>query len=167
MTLSTHVYQRIYKSLAIELLWTTKFVAAFIYFCFVVQCVRGQNGFFYLSLTERNMQVRFDLKMILKFWDMDILIIRTSFHEMHRIDHIFSEHFPFSLLLKLLSDEICFLRKVGVGLALCCHALVLPAPKSWGSKLLYEVSFDSLLPMVLSEYWKKLDEIFCHFEEIQ
>ena len=35
-----------------------------------------------------------------------------------------------------------------------------PAPKSWVSDLFFEVSFVSVLAMVCSELWKKLEEIF-------
>ena len=47
-----------------------------------LQGVRAQNGFLHQALTERNTQVRFDLKVVLKLRDVDILIIETSFHEL-------------------------------------------------------------------------------------
>ena len=43
-----------------------------------VQGVQGQSGFFNLALRERNIQVRLYLKVVLKSWDVDILIIRTN-----------------------------------------------------------------------------------------
>ena len=41
----------------------------------------GKMGFFDLALRERNIQVRLYLKVVLKFWDVDILIIRTNFQK--------------------------------------------------------------------------------------
>ena len=35
--------------------------------------------FFYLALTERYMQIRFDLKVVLKFWHRDILMKCTRY----------------------------------------------------------------------------------------
>ena len=49
------------------------------FFAICIQGVRGQSGFFDLALRERNIQVRLCLKVVLKFWDVDILIIRTIF----------------------------------------------------------------------------------------
>ena len=46
-----------------------------------VQGVRGQSGFFKWALTERNIQVRLYLKVVLKSLDVDILIIRTNFQK--------------------------------------------------------------------------------------
>ena len=40
----------------------------------IVQGVRGQSGFFNWALTERNIQVRLYLKVVLKFSDVEILI---------------------------------------------------------------------------------------------
>ena len=41
-----------------------------------------------------------------------------------------------------------------------CHALVPQAPNSWDPKLSADVSFVSVLAMVVSEYWKRLEENF-------
>ena len=54
----------------------------------------------------------------------------------------------------------CLLRKVGLAPSWPCHALFLLAPNSWDPKLSADVSFVSVLAMVLSEYWKKLEENF-------
>ena len=71
--------------------------------------------------------------------------------------------------------QICFffqcpLRKVGVTPSWSCHALVCLAPNSWDQELSADVSFVTVLATVLSEYWKKLEEIFFlkwyYFEEI-
>ena len=43
--------------------------------------VRGQSVFFNLALRERNIQVRLQLKVVLKSWDVEILIIRTNFQK--------------------------------------------------------------------------------------
>ena len=37
--------------------------------------------FFYLALRERNVQVRLYLKVVFKFWYVDIFIIRTNFQK--------------------------------------------------------------------------------------
>ena len=47
----------------------------------ILQGVRGQSGFFNWALRERNIQVRLYLKVVLKSWDVDILIIRTNFYK--------------------------------------------------------------------------------------
>ena len=41
----------------------------------------GKMFFFKLALTESNKQVIFDLKVVLKSWDVEILIIRTIFQK--------------------------------------------------------------------------------------
>ena len=46
-----------------------------------VQGVSHWNVFFNLALRERNIQVRLYLKVVLKCWDVDILIIRTNFQK--------------------------------------------------------------------------------------
>ena len=46
---------------------------------FQVQGVSHWSVFFNLALRERNIQVRLYLKVVLKFWDVDILIFRTNF----------------------------------------------------------------------------------------
>ena len=46
-----------------------------------IQGVRGQSGFFNWALRERNTQVRLYLKIDLKSWDVEILIIRTNFQK--------------------------------------------------------------------------------------
>ena len=117
-----------------------------------IQCLRAK-----CFLTERNMQVRFDLKVVLKFLDIEILIIRTSFHEMHTIDHMFSEHFPFSLLPKLLSDKMFFYGKW------CC-----PSPSStqklrfrafiWGIVCLYRI-LKKAGQNILSFWWNSVVKI--------
>ena len=38
-----------------------------------------------------------------------------------------------------------------------------PAPKSWVSDLSFQVSFASVLAMVLSEYWKRLENFFWNY----
>ena len=48
---------------------------------YYLQGVRGQSGFFKWALRERNIQVRLYLKVVLKSWDVDILIIRTNFQK--------------------------------------------------------------------------------------
>ena len=50
-------------------------------YLFLVQGVRGQSVFFNWALRERNIQVRLYLKVVLKFWDVEILIIRTNFQK--------------------------------------------------------------------------------------
>ena len=52
------------------------------------------------------------------------------------------------------------LRQVGVAPSWPCHALVLLAPNSWDHELSADVLFVFVLATVLSEYWKKLEEIF-------
>ena len=54
----------------------------------------------------------------------------------------------------------CPLRKVGVTPSWSCHALVCLAPNSWDQELSADVSFVTVLAMVLSEYWKRLDIFF-------
>ena len=54
----------------------------------------------------------------------------------------------------------CPLRKVGVTPSWSCHALVCLAPNSWDQELSADVSFVTVLATILSEYWKKLEEIF-------
>ena len=46
-----------------------------------LQGVSHWSVFFNLALRERNIQVRLYLKVVLKFWDVDILIIRTNFQK--------------------------------------------------------------------------------------
>ena len=36
-------------------------------------------------MRDRNMQVRFCLKMVLKFWDLRNFAVKTSFYEIHAI----------------------------------------------------------------------------------
>ena len=52
------------------------------------------------------------------------------------------------------------LRQVSMAPSWPCHALVPQAPNSWDPKLSADVSFVSVQATVLSEYWKKLEEIF-------
>ena len=52
---------------------------------------------------------------------------------------------------------------MGVAPPWYCHALVLPAEESWLSELSAEVSFVSVLAMVLSENWKRLEGFFLNF----
>ena len=54
----------------------------------------------------------------------------------------------------------CLLQQVGVAPSWPCHALVLLPPNSWNHKLSADVLFVSVLAIILSEYWKKLEEIF-------
>ena len=54
----------------------------------------------------------------------------------------------------------CLLRQGGVAPYWPCHTLVPQAPNSWGPKLSADVSFVSVKATVLSEYWKKVEEIF-------
>ena len=49
---------------------------------------------------------------------------------------------------------------MGVAPPWSCHALVFLAPNSWDHELSADISFVSVLAMVLSEYWKKIEEIF-------
>ena len=49
---------------------------------------------------------------------------------------------------------------MGVAPSWSCHALVCLAPNSWDQELSADVSFVTVLATVLSEYWKKLEEIF-------
>ena len=60
-------------------------------------------------------------------------------------------------------NEICFLRHEGVAPTWHCHALALLAPNSWDQELSADVKFSSVLWMVLSEYWKRLEKIFRFF----
>ena len=46
-----------------------------------LQGFRGQNVFFNLALRERNIEVRLYLKVVLIFWDVDVLINRTNFQK--------------------------------------------------------------------------------------
>jgi len=62
------------------------FFFMFIQMLWGVQGVRGQSGFFNWALTERNIHVRLYLKVVLKSWDMEILIFRTNFQKKyHRL----------------------------------------------------------------------------------
>ena len=45
-----------------------------------VHCVRGQSGFFNLALTERNMQVKFDLKLTVYSLGLDIWLLPFEFN---------------------------------------------------------------------------------------
>ena len=45
------------------------------------------NGFFDLPLRHRNTQVKFCLKMVLKFLDLNNFAITNSFYEMHAVHH--------------------------------------------------------------------------------
>ena len=54
----------------------------------------------------------------------------------------------------------CLLRQVAVAPSWLCHAHVLLAPNSWDPKLSADVLLVSVQATVLSEYWKKLEEIF-------
>ena len=70
----------------------------------------------------------------------------------------------FFCILNLLR-QICFfsqcpLRKVGVTPSWSCHTLVCLTPNSWDQELSADVSFVTVLATILSEYWKKLEEIF-------
>ena len=62
---------------------------------------------------------------------------------------------PFNLLFFQ-----CLPRQVGVAPSWPYHALFLLAPSNWDPKLFADVSFVSVLATVLSEYWKKLEDIF-------
>ena len=47
-----------------------------------LQDVRGQNIYFFnLALRERDIQVRLYLKVVLKFFDVELLIIQTNFQK--------------------------------------------------------------------------------------
>ena len=48
---------------------------------FCIQDVSHWSVFFNLALRERDIQVILYLKVVLKSWDVDILIIRTNFQE--------------------------------------------------------------------------------------
>ena len=48
-----------------------------------LQGVRGQSGFSNWALRERNIQVKLYLKVVLKSWDVDILIIKTNFQKIN------------------------------------------------------------------------------------
>jgi hypothetical protein len=50
-----------------------------------------------------------------------------------------------------------FLRDVGVAPPWCCHTLVISAPRSWVLRLLYKVFFVSVIGLVPSESWKRLE----------
>ena len=54
----------------------------------------------------------------------------------------------------------CLLRQGVVAPSWTCHVHVLLAPNSWDPRLSADVSFVSVQATVLSEYWKKLEEIF-------
>ena len=62
--------------------------------------------------------------------------------------------------VKFMFSFQCLLRQVGVAPSWQCHALVLLAPNSWDPKLFADISFVSVLAMILSEYLKKQEEIF-------
>ena len=63
----------------------------------IVQGPSWQTGFFHLALTDRNTQVRFCLKVVLKFWDLRNFASTTSFYEMHTVRHLQS-NFQMSLV---------------------------------------------------------------------
>ena len=46
----------------------------------MVHCVRGQSGFYDLALTERNMQIRFNLKLCVYSLGVDIWLLPFKFH---------------------------------------------------------------------------------------
>ena len=48
---------------------------------YYIQGVWGQTGFFNLALREKNIQARLYLKVVLKSWDVDILIIGINFQK--------------------------------------------------------------------------------------
>ena len=50
------------------------------YITYLLHSVRGQNGFFNLVLTERNMQVKFDLKLSMYSLDLDIWSLSFKFN---------------------------------------------------------------------------------------
>ena len=50
-----------------------------------------------------------------------------------------------------------FLWDVGVAPPWCCHTLVLSAPRSWVLRLSYEVLFVSVIGLVPSKSWKRLE----------
>ena len=66
---------------------------------------------------------------------------------------------PDLALLNLLFFQ-CLLRQGGVATSWTCHFLVPHAPNSWDPKLSADVTFVSVQATVLSEYWKKQEEIF-------
>ena len=53
-----------------------------------VQGPSWQAGFFELALTDRNIQVRFCLKVVLEFWDLRKFADTFSFYEMHSGNHL-------------------------------------------------------------------------------
>ena len=55
---------------------------------YIIQGPSWQTGFFELAMTDRNMQSRYFLKMVLKFWDLRNFASTTSFHEMHIVLHL-------------------------------------------------------------------------------
>ena len=55
-----------------------------------VQGPSWQTGFFDLGLRDRNIQVRFCLKMVLKSWDLRNFAVKTSFYEMYAVRHPWS-----------------------------------------------------------------------------
>jgi hypothetical protein len=49
-----------------------------------------QTDFFVLALRDDNLQVRFCLKMVLKFRDLRNFAITNRFYEMHAVRHLWS-----------------------------------------------------------------------------
>ena len=47
-------------------------ISTFNYILTKLHCIRGQSGFFNLALTERNMQIEFDLKLSVYSLGVDI-----------------------------------------------------------------------------------------------
>ena len=61
-----------------------------------VQKVQGPSYtlvFLELALTDRNMQVRFFLKVVLKFWDLRNFAVKNGFYEMHAVRHLRSKRY--------------------------------------------------------------------------
>ena len=77
-----------------------------------------------------------------------------------RLARIKKKLHPDLALLNLLFFSISFCGKWVWSLLKNAMPSVFLASKSWKSDLSVEVSFASVLATVLSEYWKKLEEIF-------
>ena len=61
-----------------------------------------QTDFFVLALRDKNMQVRFCLKMVLKFRDLRNFAVTNSFYEIHAVHHLWSS---------LKTCRLCFWKK--------------------------------------------------------
>ena len=59
--------------LPVKRIWRNKAVCS-------VHCVRGQSGFFDLVLTERNMQIKFDLRLSVYSLGVDIWLLSFKFN---------------------------------------------------------------------------------------